>query len=94
MMLSSISIFLFLKRRSNISLAYRPSRTCVSFSASLILAFALELFTMFSHSRLGVWLLEVSISTVSPLCSCCLNDVFLPFTLPPTHVLPIFECMW
>ena len=46
--------------------------------AYLVLAF--EVVTMFSQSRLGVWVFEVMTSTWSPLFSVCFNCAFFPFT--------------
>ena len=91
---SSYSIFRFLNLRSNVSLAKACWRAAISLSACRILVRALEVVTMFSQSCLGVCVLDVMISTWSPLFSICFNCAFLPFTLAPIHLQPSLLWMW
>ena len=66
----------------------------ISLSACRILVRALEVVTMFSQSCLGVWVLEVMISTWSPLFSFCFSCAFLPFTFAPMHLQPSLLWIW
>ena len=88
-----MSIFRFLKRRCNISLANSTAFTVSSFKACLIFTRALEVTTKFSQSRFGLWAGDVMTDTLSPLFKVYLIGTFLPFTFADTHLLPSFVWM-
>lgn len=54
----------------------------------MILTRAFEVTTMFSQSRLGVWVGAVTMETVSPLFKVYLIGTFFSFTFAETHLHP------
>jgi len=73
---------------SKISLAKSTALAVSSRSACLILTRAFEVTTMFSQSRLGVWVGAVTMETVSPLFKVYLIGTFFSFTFAETHLHP------
>ena len=93
-MLSSYSILRFLNFRSSVSLANSDCFAVISFKAWRILVRAFDVVTILSQSCLGVWVLDVVISTWSPLFNTCRSWTFLPFTFAPIHLHPNFVWIW